>query len=153
MTQAWRLTTEARAGTAFDGEGARLYGGRWNHPGTSAVYAAESISLAALEYLAGVDVDLAPVALVVIPVAWTAEVAVRCLDVDELPADWRAFPHPASTRDIGTAWLHENTTAILSVPSAIVPEERIVVLNPRHPDAAALAIGSPRPFTFDPRLW
>ena len=153
MTVAWRLTTTRHAKTAFTGEGARRYGGRWNHPGLAAVYTAATISLAALEYLAGADVDLAPPDLVVIPVEWGPEVAVRCLEPAALPADWRSCPHPVSTRDLGSAWLREGDTAILSVPSAIVPEERILVLNPAHRDAAGFAIGAPRAFAFDPRRW
>lgn len=153
MTRAWRLTTRAHEDTAFSGEGARRFGGRWNHPGLAAVYAAATISLAALEYLAGADVDLVPPALVVIPVEWGPEVPLTVLDAEELPRGWRAFPHPAATRDIGAEWLRGRTAPVLSVPSALVPEERIFVLNPSHARFTELAVGPSRPFAFDPRLW
>lgn len=151
--EAWRLTMSKHARRAFDGEGARLHGGRWNHAGLPAVYVAATVSLAALEYLAGVDVDLAPEPLVVIPVAWDAGVRTEALEPGKLPGDWRTYPHPESTRTLGDAWLERAATAVLSVPSAIVPQERIYVLNPRHPKFAQLRIGPPQPFAYDPRLW
>ena len=153
MTRAWRLTTRAREDTALSGEGARRFGGRWNPPGVAAVYAAATISLAALEYLAGADVDLAPPDLVVIPVEWGADVPLTVFDAGHLPRGWRAFPHPTATRDLGGEWLRGQVAPVLSVPSAIVPEERIFVLNPSHPLFDGLVVGPSRPFTYDPRLW
>jgi RES domain-containing protein len=151
--QAWRLTTKARTDTAFDGEGARLHGGRWNRPGTPAIYTAATISLAALEILASADADLLSVPLVVIPVEWGADMPISSLEDRDLPKDWRKYPHPDSTRDIGQAWLASAARPVLSVPSAIVPQERLYVLNPRHARFGELRIGLPQPFAFDPRLW
>jgi len=51
MMTAWRIVPEQWAATAFDGEGARLHGGRWNSPGKPAVYLADTRALAALEVL------------------------------------------------------------------------------------------------------
>lgn len=153
MTQAWRLTPWVHAMTAFSGEGARLHGGRWNPPGDPAVYLASTIALAALEYLTGVDVDLAPERLVVIPAEWDTDLPVEVVASRHLPRGWRAYPNPQSTRDLGHAWLQSSRTAVLSVPSAIVPQERLYVVNPRHPRFRDIRIGRPQPFTLDPRLW
>lgn len=49
--RAWRIVKEKHAATAFSGEGARLYGGRWNSVGTSLVYTSGTKALAALESL------------------------------------------------------------------------------------------------------
>ncbi|MFV2074336.1 MAG: RES family NAD+ phosphorylase [Thermoanaerobaculales bacterium] len=151
--QAWRLSKQTFSETAFDGEGARCFPGRWNQRGVAAVYVATTISLAALEYLAGVDPDIAPPPLVVIPVEFPEGLLVERIDPARLPRDWRRFPHPESTRRIGNDWLQGSTAAILSVPSAIIPQERIFVLNPNHDAFPELATGDPEPFAFDPRLW
>lgn len=77
---------------------------------------------------------------------------VEPLDADGLPEDWRASPAPAAPQEIGERWISAQRSAVLAVPSAIVPRERVYLLNPRHPDFGELPIGQPREFRFDPRL-
>jgi RES domain-containing protein len=60
LIQAWRLCQAAHTATAFNGDGARIYGGRWNNKGQPVIYTASSLSLAALEVLAHADTDLMP---------------------------------------------------------------------------------------------
>jgi RES domain-containing protein len=148
----WRLVRRPYARTAFSGAGARNHGGRWNHPGTPMVYAAETLSLAALELLVHLDLDLAPPDLVAIPADLPDEAPVRRLESSDPRRDWRAYPAPASTQDLGTAWAASGATAALLVPSVVVPEERNVLLNPAHPDFRRLHIAPARPFRLDPRL-
>jgi RES domain-containing protein len=150
--RAWRLCKRAYAARAFDGEGARLSGGRWNLPGTAVVYTSATLSLAALEMLVHVDIEDAPADLVAIPVDIPGGVAIREVHASELPADWQSFPAPSGLQELGTAWARGLATAVLSVPSAVVPQERNFVLNPAHRDFARLEIGKPDPFAFDPRL-
>lgn len=150
--RAWRLCKLPHAAHAFDGEGARRSGGRWNLPGTAVVYTSATLSLAALEMLVHFDAEEAPADLVAIPVAFPERLAIREVHVDALPAGWQSFPAPPELQEMGTAWARELATAVLSVPSAIVPHERNFVLNPAHRDFARFAIGQPEPFTFDPRL-
>lgn len=69
-----------------------------------------------------------------------------------LPFDWRNPVAPDATKEIGTNWVRSNATAILSVPSAVMPHERNYLLNPAHPDFSKIGFGAPEPFTFDPRL-
>jgi RES domain-containing protein len=150
----WRLCRDIWSATAFDGEGARRYPGRWNQRGVAAVYVAATISLAVLEYLVHADADLIPDgSLVVIPVDIPATTRVDSLEVRDVPTDWRRFPHSERTRELGTAWLDAGEAVALSLPSAVVPRERIVVLNPRHRDLSQLVVGAPEPFALDPRLW
>jgi len=151
--RAWRLTKEKHRDAAFNGEGARLHAGRWNHRGLPAVYVAATISLAVLEYLVNADPDTAPGSLVIIPVDLPKELRLHVLDATQLPHDWRHCPHPESTRDLGSDWLRALTTVALSVPSAVVTQERILVLNPRHHQFSKLEIGPAEPFSLDPRLW
>ena len=151
MRRLWRLTKARHLGTALDGEGARLFGGRWNSPGRRAVYLSEGLSLAVLEVLVHTDVSTAP-AHVALPLELPDGVPVTELAPARLPPDWRAPEAPSSTRALGDAWLAARETAFLRVPSVIIPEEFNVVLNPEHPDAGRLVRGKPAPFSFDPRL-
>lgn len=149
----WRLCRRRHAATAFSGEGARLYGGRWNPRGSAVVYTSQSVSLAALETLVHLDPEDAPADLVVIPVDVPSAVDVREVAARELPARWRTTPAPAELQQLGADWLRRGDTAVLSVPSAVVPQERNYLLSPAHPQFAQLTVGEPEPFAFDPRLW
>jgi RES domain-containing protein len=148
----WRVCPARRATTAFDGEGARVYGGRWNHVGVPAVYVSATISLGLLEYLVHADPDLAPQALVAIPVDCSDAVPSEEIKLSALPAGWRSYPAPEAVKDIGSAWLRALSSAVLSVPSAVVPQERNFVLNPRHGRFRDLKVGTPEPISLDPRL-
>lgn len=146
----WRI---CRAGhQKLDGEGARLYGGRWTSEGTPAVYVSSSLALAALEYLVHVDPDDVPDDLVAMSIRVPDDAGERFIAVEELPADWNRLPdHPACTA-VGDAWVAEGATLLLRVPSAVVPEESNVLVNPNHPRARDLVVVSVRGFAFDPRL-
>ena len=150
---AWRITSGRFAGSAFDGEGARLYGGRWSHRGTAMVYCSATLSLAALEYFVHLEADLAPDGLVSLPVEIPSEVAVEFLEIAALPAGWRSYPGPERLRDLGSGWVREGRTAVLSVPSSVIPHERNLLLNPLHPEFSRLHLGTAEPFSFDPRMW
>lgn len=139
------------AETAFDGEGARRYGGRWNSPGTAVVYVAESRALALLEILAGIRSIRPTGSYVLIPVSFD-ESFVRAVDVSKLPGEWNQGPPHPSIQRIGDVWVDERSSAILKVPSAIVPEECNYLLNPAHPDFRRIEIGTPQEISIDPRL-
>ncbi|MGH7771373.1 MAG: RES family NAD+ phosphorylase [Candidatus Binatia bacterium] len=147
----WRVCSKRHQ--RFDGEGARWYGGRWNHAGISVVYTSGSLSLAALELFVHVDIDIAPRNLVAIEADVPDSVATETVKVESLPKDWRRYPAPEALKDIGTAWAVKASTAILAVPSAVIPEERNYLLNPAHRDFKRIRIHKPMPFHFDPRMW
>lgn len=151
MPAAWRLISAKFRGSAFDGEGARLFGGRWNSPGNAVVYVASSRSLAALEmlvHLAGVATSYAMQRYRVgIP-----EDSMEWLDPASVKSDWLGpMVHPETQR-IGDAWLQSNRSLTLAVPSALIPEEPNFLLNPRHSEFDRLQIGSVEAFALDPRL-
>lgn len=148
----WRLTSERHAANAFDGEGARRFGGRWNHPGTSVVYTAATLSLAALELLVHIEIEDVPADRVALAAEIPVGVEVERVGAAGLPADWRSYPAPEWTKDLGTAWVQAGRTAVLEVPSVIVPRENNYLLNPEHPDMARIVLGPPDPFAFDGRL-
>ena len=150
----FRLVDEAFLDSAMTGEGARLYGGRWNSPGVAMVYAAQSLSLAMLELLVHLEAEI------VLRGHWrylelaVAPEAIRtCESWVEVPADYAVLPVPASTRAIGDRWVAEAVSVGLSVPSAITPGERNLLLNPAHPDyAAAVVTGPAKGLRLDQRL-
>ncbi len=149
----WRIVSERHATAAFDGEGARRYGGRWNPRGTAVVYTAESLSLSALELLVHSDADLLPSNFVAFEVTIPDTLPIERIELTALPDRWREIPAPLELAALGAAWLSAQKTAVLAVPSAVVPQEGNVLLNPAHPDFAQLSISPPQPFSFDPRLW
>ncbi|HJR57811.1 MAG TPA: RES domain-containing protein [Vicinamibacterales bacterium] len=146
----WRLTTAAHA--ALDGEGARRYGSRWMPRGYAIVYASATLSLAALERLVHTDTDLVPSDLVAIAIDIRSGLSIDSIELSELPGDWRAYPPPESLAALGERWIRGGNTAVLSVPSAVIPAERNFLLNPAHADFRRCSHGPPEPFTFDPRL-
>lgn len=146
----WRLCRRKHA--AFDGEGARLAGGRWNRRGTAVVYVSETLSLAALEYLVHLDLALAPDDLVSVPADIPDTLPVARLEAADLPRGWRRYPAPEALARLGADWAAARRTAVLFVPSAVVPQERNLILNPAHPDFPKIRVGAPGRFSFDPRL-
>jgi RES domain-containing protein len=69
-----------------------------------------------------------------------------------LPKNWRATPPRADTREIGDRWVQERRSAVLALPSAVVPVDTNFLLNPEHADFKRIRIASPIDFDFDPRL-
>jgi len=147
----WRICS--RKHRRFDGEGARRYGGRWNHTDSAVVYTSGSMSLAALELFVHVDIDTVPGDLVAIQADIPDTLRIETVKIESLPRDWRRYPGPEALKDIGTAWASKASTAILAVPSAIIPEERNYLINPKHRDFKRIRLGRPAAFHFDPRLW
>ncbi len=148
----WRLCAAKHAAKAFDGEGARLSGGRWNPRGTPVIYTSSSLSLAALEMLVHVDLEDFPTEMVSFAVRIADSVKSEGVEVASLPSNWRATPPPVALAEIGGRWAAAGKTAILVVPSAIIPQESNVLLNPRHRSFASITIEKPEPFALDPRL-
>ena len=148
----WRLCKAEHAATAFSGDGAVLYAGRWHHAGTRVVYTAESRSLAVLEQLVHLSRNRLPPHFVCFAVDVPDDLDVLVVSPADLPEDWRRQPGPPALRDLGTKWAESLASACLAVPSAVVPGERNVLLNPAHPDFARLAIGAAEPFVLDERL-
>jgi RES domain-containing protein len=137
---------------ALDGEGAFRFGGRWNRPGTAAVYGSSTLSLAALEYLVHLEIPQAPTDLVSLTIS-LPDPSIHRLDRAELPAEWRSVPEHPWCADFGTRWLAAGTTLALQVPSALIPEETNLLINPAHPGFSGVKVLSERPFRFDPRLY
>ncbi len=150
MLTLWRIAKTRHADSAFEGEGARLYGGRWNSVGGRVAYASESIALACLEVLVGLQRSgvLASYSLVS---ARLDEAIVESLTAS-LPAGWRNHPPSPESQAVGDRWVAERRSAVLRVPSAIIEVESNYLLNPEHPEFGRITISAPVPFAFDARL-
>jgi RES domain-containing protein len=151
MPVGWRITKAARAAKAFDGEGARLHGGRWNSPGTPMVYTAESRSLAALEMLVHLQSSRLLASYVAIPATFDDRL-VEIVEPATLPSRWSAYPPPVALRELGDRWVAASRSVVLQVPSAVVATERLFLFNPRHADFGRVTIGAAARFEFDRRL-
>lgn len=143
----YRLTKTVRAPEAFNGEGARLYGGRWNSPGLRAVYTSGSRALALLETLVHLDTSVQLPAFSIVAV----EVSVE--DIEHASPEAVGLGQVALTRPHGDLWLRQNRRLALAVPSVIVPQEFNYILNPAHPRFLALRPSAPAEFIFDQRLY
>ena len=149
--RAWRITKAKHAATAFSGGAAKTYGGRWNNPGTAIVYTAGSTSLAILEMLVHLQAHDLMRRYVIFEVSFD-ETLMKTIDPATLPKTWHRSPSPATVRQVGDDWVAGASSAVLRLPSAIVPREWNYLLNPAHPDFAKITIGPKQPIKFDPRL-
>jgi len=151
MPVAWRIVKHKYSESAFDGEGARRYGGRWTRPGIPAVYLAGTASGALLEILVHGE------ALALLPTYRLYRVEfpdgeLTRIDESGLPATWRSAPAPSQLADLGDAWASGNKTLALAVPSAIMPVETNYVVNPRHPNFESMRIEPPIEHRIDTRI-
>ena len=152
----YRIGTDAPAYEAHDlsGTGSKFSAGRWNRSGQAVVYASTTRALACLETL----VHLArrqPLALnrylveIVVPDdAWHA----RTRFDQSLHVGWDAEPPGLVSLAWGRTWLQGSTSLLAEVPSAIVPEEANVLINPAHPEIVRVTARKVRRWRYDPRL-
>ena len=153
-TVVWRVADLAYTDppfNPFDGEGARLYGGRWNNAGVPAVYAAGACSLALLEVLVHVP-DLVLLQGYVVYRAEIPDDLILDVAIEELPKNWKQPGLVPDLRRLGDEWMRARASVALRVPSAIVPVEFNYVLNPRHPEYELITFGPREPLPVDPRF-
>jgi RES domain-containing protein len=147
LTQVYRLVRRDRAADVLSGEGARVYGGRWNPRGLGVVYASQSRALAVLETFVHVTLESRTMQFVLFTIALPSAARIQ---------RYRSARPPRSStasQEAGRKWLDEGKALALAVPSVIVPQEANYVLNARHVQFAELRVTSREPFSFDGRLW
>ena len=150
MPRMWRLY-RAAYGPGLDGIGGVFAEGRWHERGARVVYFGASAAIVVLEALAHTDPDLLPDDLQLAYFEFPKVThGITAGEIAALPVNW--IQDETATRRIGARWWAGLLSALLIVPSAIVPEEANYVLNPAHPDAQSLQLVRERPFTFDTRL-
>src|SRR5271165_7120932 len=148
----WRICRERFAAEAYSGEGARLYGGRWNSKGLRVVYTSTSLALAVIETFVNLEPNLRPDDLVSIQAELPDSLATERLDVKSLLANWHKS-RGESLRHFGDEWLRGHKTVGLYVPSAAVRGEWNALLNPAHGDFRKIKIQKSQPFEFDIRMF
>ena len=152
----WRIATDTPAYEAHDlsGAGAKATGGRWNEAGTAMVYASDSRALACLETVVHLNAGGLPLNRYLVEVTIPDDVFVRARTETpaSLPVGWEAEPAGRVSIRFGTAWARSGGSALLVVPSVIVPEECNVLINPAHSDSARIVAVKRRRWVYDPRV-
>jgi RES domain-containing protein len=132
--------------------GSALYGGRWNPVGLPALYCGASIAICALEKFVHVgSAPLPPLVLVAVDIPDQSKIFSPT--ASKLPSGWDELPTSVSAQTLGREWLERGDALAMRVPSAVLPEESNVILNPRHPDFQHVKLTIVRPFSFDQRMF
>lgn len=132
--------------------GARLYGGRWNHPGTALIYTSETRSLATVEFLVHVSSSHVPIDLSMATIEIPGDIVAEEVAVSSLPRNWRDTPAPLELAELGTYWARAHRSFLLRVPSAVVEHEYNVLINPLHADMSRIVLVEVESYTLDERL-
>ncbi len=145
--------SKASYGKDLSGNGARLYGGRWNSEGNLALYTAENRSLALVETLVHTPIRfLKRTEYLLIEIEINTPESIKKLELKDMPHQWDAYIPAPITRTIGDAFLNNQQHLLLRVPSVLMPEEYNYVFNPLHPAMKVVKIVSERLLTFNDRL-
>ncbi|HJW98796.1 MAG TPA: RES family NAD+ phosphorylase [Terriglobales bacterium] len=133
----------------LSGTGGLRAPGRWHNSGSPVVYLAEAPAGAVLEACVNTSANDVPPKYTLLAVRVSEQIRMEILDARGLRRDW--IDHFEVTREIGTEWLNSQRSALLLVPSALVPASSNVLLNPLHPDAAKVRIEAAFEYPYDPR--
>ncbi len=137
----------------LSGKGAAISGNRWNSKGTELIYCADSRALAMAEVLVHLSLSILPNDFVMVEINIPSKVSICELRTEELPAGWNSFPHRLPTQKIGDDFVAERKSAVLKVPSAVVPGDFNFLINPYNPDFSAIKIAGQEDFPFDSRFF
>ncbi len=152
----WRIAVDAPRFKADDlsGEGAKKSGGRWNKKGTPVLYTSESIALACLETLVHTNAQGLPLQRYLVRIDIPAKVwdVAKKLNMKTAGAGWDALPAGSVSIEKGQKWLQSNASALLFVPSVVIPQASNVLINPLHPDMKLIKAKKLERFSYDPRL-
>ena len=148
----WRICRRRYAAEAATGEGARLYGGRWNSRGVRVLYASTSLALAAVETFVNLEPNLRPPDLVSIEAEIPHALKIARIDEKMLPRGWHET-RDESLRAYGDDWIRGGKSVALLVPSAAIRGEWNILLNPVHPGFSTIVFRDPMPFEFDMRMF
>ncbi len=152
----WRIGTGTKSYEADDlsGAGAKITGGRWNAAGDAVVYTSETQALACLETVVHLNAGGLPLNryLVAVTIPDAVWAAARTETPGRLPVGWDADQAGRASIQFGSAWIRSGASALLKVPSVIVPDEYSVLINPLHPDSRDIIAVKIRKWLYDPRL-
>lgn len=150
--EVYRITHE-RFAADLSGQGARIYGGRWNSPGVSMLYTSSSVSLCLLELACNSGGLRMLHNLAITCIQIDPKVRINNIKVNELPLHWSEFPATSNSQKFGGHWIAHQHQLVLKVPSAVVREEFNYLLNMTFPGFEKFVkVKWTKPFTFDQRL-
>jgi len=153
LSLVYRVLRRAYARTAFDGEGAYRYGGRWSSPGTRLCYTSEHQSLAMLEYFVHLDQDDQPDDLVLAVADVPNDLTRANVDTSRLPPNWRASAAPPELARFGDDFTQGGKGCLLLVPSVLAPSENNCLINPAHPDYQRIVVRATESLNYDSRMF
>ncbi len=149
--QLWRIVTGPHP--IWSGEGARLFGQRWNPPGHTAIYTGTSFAICLVEILVHANRRSPPSAARYIEASVPDDVSREKLDPALLPG-WDDLHDTSAAQAFGRDWIRSRRSALLIVPSVVTAgHDTNVVVNPEHPDAARISAGPEMPVALDRRLF
>lgn len=137
----------------LSGAGAQKSGGRWNSKGVAILYTSQSRALCTTEIAVHTPLGNLPTNYQIITIEINDDVLVEELKVENLPQNWRTFPHSFSTQEIGDNFVKSANSLVLKVPSVVVAGEYNFLINPNHTDFKEIKIVSIDGFNFDERLF
>ncbi|HQU57198.1 MAG: RES family NAD+ phosphorylase [Chitinophagaceae bacterium] len=149
--EVYRIAQEKYA-EDLSGNGARLYGGRWNSENIFALYVSSSRSLALLETLAHAPAKMLLYKNYQLVSLQIPEESIESVNPESLPAQWNQADSRKITRIVGDRFLLGKNNFLLAVPSVIIPEEKNYVINPLHPLSQKIKILHKRKIDFDNRV-
>lgn len=144
---------KAAYGHDLSGKGAAEFGGRWNSKGVAVLYTATSPALCVAEMVVHLPLGITPSGFVMLSFELEEPFPGRVISPAELPQDWNSYPHPEATQRIGDRFIREQQYLALMAPSAVVPSDHLVLLNPAHQDFSRLRQTCQQEFRFDERLF
>jgi RES domain-containing protein len=136
----------------LSGQGAKIYGGRWNAVGNAMLYSSYSPSLAMLEFACNASGITKTIQTSLLTLKLDSKVKIEIITLNDLPANWQQVPSPDSLKVIGNNWLKSNKTLVLKVPSAIMPLESNLLINSLHKDFYKLEIENFVDMNIDSRI-
>ncbi|HYX08379.1 MAG TPA: RES family NAD+ phosphorylase [Bacteroidales bacterium] len=137
----------------LSGTGAEITGGRWNFKGTKLLYTADSRALCMAEIAVHTPVGIMPVDYYLVTIEVPDYSTIKLIETDTLPDNWRKFPYSKVTQESGDDFVGRNEYLYIKVPSAVVPGDFNVLINPGHPDFDRIKIIKTEKFNFDERLF
>lgn len=149
--EVYRLARKAFA-LPLSGKGAAIKGARWNPPGVELIYTAANRSLAMAEVAVHFSLATLPEDFVMMSISIPSGVSRTSLPEEELPSDWKEFPHPASTQEVGAAFVAEGKYCLLFIPSVVTQGDFNILINPNHKDFKKIKVTSLSDFPFDKRI-
>ncbi len=153
MLTAYRICKTKFAAVWFDGEGSYRYGGRWNSRGSRISCLAETLALAAMEMLVHLNNDELLFAYSYGAAQFDERLVLPVEEFKDLPEGWNASTPPLALQQIGDEWIKTAASAVLRVPTSVLPIGSNYLINIGHPDFKEINLSEPQKLTFDKRLY